>query len=310
MQRRFDLNLLATFDALWRERSVTRAAQRLNVTQPAVSNALARLREAFGDELFVRTPKGVEPTARCADIAEDVHAALMRIERAVAGPDQFEPAHATREFRIGSTDYFDQTILPDLMAILSSQAPGLSVRCRAIDRQTGVDLLDQGELDIAIHGLGDPPKRIAMQTLLHEHFVLLARDPHPMVDGPVALSTLARLPQANFSQRGEWRSSFDDVFEAQGLSRRVVLTSSHSVTLGAVVGQTDIVAATPSRLARRLLDSGGLQAQPMPVELEGFSLALYWSRRSDADAGARWLRERIIAIADASPPYHPEHTSV
>lgn len=303
--RRFDLNLLKTFDALWRERNVTRAAARLNVTQPAVSNALSRLRETFSDELFVRTPKGVEPTDRCAEIAADVHEALLSVERALSVEGEFDPTVSERTFRIAAADYMDMTILSDLIARLQRDAPGIDLRMRAEGRDRALELLDHGDVDLAVHGEGDAPKRLGREHLLDESFVFVARDPHPRVDGPPDLETFASLPHANFSQRGDPHSDVDDRLAGHGLRRRVALTSPHAAALADVVRRTDLVAAMPGRIAQLAVQRGGVQIHPMPIDLGGFSIDIFWNRRADSDPGVAWFRSILHELVAAVPPFSP-----
>ena len=161
MDKKFDLNLLNTFDALWRERNVTRAARRLNVTQPAVSNALSRLRETFGDELFIRTPSGVDPTERCSEIAIDVREALRHVERTLASHGQLSILRfSERTFRIGAMDYYDHVVLPPLMETLRAKAPRVDLRISPVKIGETYDALDSGDLDFLFFSGAEPPKRI------------------------------------------------------------------------------------------------------------------------------------------------------
>jgi DNA-binding transcriptional LysR family regulator len=301
--KRLDLNLLVTFDALWRERSVTRAARRLNVAQPTVSNALGRLREVFDDQLFVRAPRGVEPTERCDEVAKDVQEALRHIESALDSSDNFKAELSDREFRIGSADYFDLLLLPDLIEQLSAEAPGVNLRLQSIDRERGIEMLDGGELDFLLHHDGDASKRIGMEKAFDEFLVFTARAGHPQIDGPPDLATYTKLSHINFSQRGEADAPIDDVLAALGHSRRVAVTNQHMSTLANIVQHTDMVGSLPSRLAGMLASSGAVQVHPLPFEIPSVQLNLYWNRRFELDGANRWMRQTLLGLCRALPEF-------
>ncbi|MEM6625562.1 MAG: LysR family transcriptional regulator [Pseudomonadota bacterium] len=302
MQKRFDLNLLNTFDALWRERSVTRAAQRLNVTQPAVSNALGRLRETFGDELFIRTPSGVEPTERCREIALDVRRALHHVERTLAPHDSFDPKTSERVFRIGSADYFDHVVLPPLMQRLLAEAPRVDLRIVHGLAEAGLDAVDGGDLDFMVApNMPEAPKRIAIAPIIEERFVLIMREGHPQAGASMDLETYANMTHVTFSQRGDARTQVDDMLADHGLRRRVGLTSAHHTSIAETVRDTDLVALSPSRLARRYVGKGGVVIASPPLEIPSFHLHLYWSRRLNTDPGAMWLKSLMMDVAASLP---------
>ena len=306
MNRRFDLNLLTTFDALWRERNVTRAAKRLNVTQPAVSNALSRLREAFNDELFIRTPSGVEPTERCVEISAELKLALQHVEKALAPTDSFDPLTSERVFRIGAMDYFDHVVLPPLMQALATLAPKVDLRVVPLSYLNSYSELDTGELDFKFVDGEDPPKRISFERMFEEKFVMLMSDKHSFADKNITLEDYSNFKHIVFSTRGDGTTSIDDILAHEGLSRRVALTSAHHTSIVVTVRSTDMVAMSPSRLARRFVERGGLIARRAPLHLDGFELKLFWSRRLNIDPGAMWLRSVIRDVCTATPLYDPE----
>lgn len=305
MNKKFDLNLLNTFDALWRERNVTRAAQRMNVTQPAVSNALSRLRETFGDELFIRTPSGVEPTERCAEIAIDVREALRHVERTLASHDSFDPSVSERTFRIGALDYFDHVVLPPLMEKLRKDAPRVDLRISPVKLGETFEALDSGDLDFLFFGGAEPPKRISFQQLMEERFVLIMREGHPKANERMTLQQYADLAHIVFSTRGDSHTRIDDLLAEQGLQRRVALTSSHHTSIAETVRDTDMVALSPSRLARRHVERGGVIAVQPPLEFPHFSVQFYWSRRLNSDPGAMWLKSVFEEVCGQVPVFVP-----
>ncbi|MEM8985557.1 MAG: LysR family transcriptional regulator [Pseudomonadota bacterium] len=304
-ERLFDLNLLKTFDALWRERNVTRAAERLGLTQPAVSNGLARLREVFSDELFIRTPHGVAPTDRCVSIAKDVQEALRHAERAVQSASVFTAETSARAFRVASVDVFDVVFLPQMMERLAALAPSIDLRTRDMERREALDLIDAGEIDVGFYKVGDAPKRIAMERIGVERLVLIARDGHPTINGPIDVETYAGAAHALFSLVGDAHGPIDDKLAALGLKRRIAVTSAHVLTIGEIVRRSDIIASIPSRIARRLVEMGGVKAYPTPIESGEMEIAMYWNRSADADPGLAWFRDVIKTVCRETPTYAP-----
>jgi len=289
-----DLNLLITFDALWHERNVTRAARRLNVSQPTVSNALSRLRQAFGDQLFLRSPRGIEPTERCSEIIKDVREALRHIEQALDSGPSFDARQCRREFRIGSADYFDVFILPGLMAELCEQAPQINLRLRSVDINEGLDLLDAGELDFMMHMETPAAKRFGVRPVLFEHHVFATRAGHPEVTDTPDIETFARLSHVSFSQRGDSESQVDEVLAKLGHRRRVAVTTQHMTTVVHLVKTTDLVASVPSRMAAKMVEEGGFSIYPIPFEIQKIPISVYWNRRFELDGAMRWMRDAII----------------
>src|SRR5260221_3187541 len=184
-----DLNLLRIFDALMEERSVTRVGARLSLTQSAISHALNRLRHMLGDELFMRTTDGMQPTARAAEIGPRLRQALRQMERALA-PVAFEPASTDRCFTIGATDYFSALLLPELVAELRTQAPYAELRIRPLDDVDIVEQLDTGRLDLAIGAFRRIPDRFAHEILYRDDMVWLMRADHPAAGLPLTLEQI------------------------------------------------------------------------------------------------------------------------
>ncbi|MAZ90655.1 MAG: LysR family transcriptional regulator [Oceanicaulis sp.] len=297
-----DLNLLITFEALWHERNVTRAARRLNVSQPTVSNALARLRSAFGDQLFMRSPRGIEPTERCAEIIKDVREALRHIEQALDSGPAFDPRLCRREFRIGSADYFDLFILPGLMAHMAVEAPQIDLRLRSPDLDEGLDMLDAGELDFLLHKEAPAAKRFGVRTVMQDLHAFTVRSDHPRVRAMPDIGLFADLAHVNFSQRGDSESHVDETLARMGYRRRVAVTTQHMGTVAHLVRTTDLVATVPGRLARKMVDEGGITAYPLPFEIACVPIALYWNRRFELDSATRWMRDALVRFCQSVPP--------
>lgn len=297
-----DLNLLITFEALWHERNVTRAARRLNVSQPTVSNALSRLRSAFGDQLFIRSPRGIEPTERCVEIIKDVREALRHIEQALDSGPAFDPRLCRREFRIGSADYFDLFVLPDLVTHMAAEAPRIDLRLRSPDLNEGLDMLDAGELDFLLHKEAPVAKRFGVSAVIDEYHVFTARSDHPVVRSAPDLELFSTLAHVNFSQRGDSESPVDETLARLGYKRRVAVTTQHMGTIAHLVRETDLVATVPGRLAERMVAEGGITAYPVPFDIPCVPIGLYWNRRFELDGATRWMRDALIRFCSSLAP--------
>lgn len=301
----FDLNLLRVFDALMRERNVTRAGERIGLSQPAVSAALGRLRAIFDDELFVRSAGQMEPTPRAVMLAEPIGDALRRVELAVGGSIRFDPESARREFAVWGTDYVSYLLAPPLLATLAATAPGIVIRF--VDGRVGSIplLLQAGEVDLAIevmHELTDP---LHSQFLLRERYVVIAAARHPEFGadpGTGPRSTLdvelyCRLPHVLHSLTGSISGNVDAALAAIGRGRNVALSLPHFFTIAEVVAGSAMIATFPERLARRLAPLLRLRLFDPPIELAPIALAMTWHRRNDSDSGHLWLRQQVMNIA-------------
>lgn len=294
----FDLNLLKAFDALYAERHVTRAGLRIGLSQSAMSGALTRLRELFEDELFVRTPSGMQPTPRADDLAGPVSDAL-RLVRGALQSDRFDPATADRAFTIAMTDYAAFVLLPPLLARLSVEAPRIDVRVSGMfGRNEAIERLDSGEANLAIGFPVEASARILMRPLFQEGFACVARRGHPAFADGASLEAFAAAPHLLVSPEGDRSGLVDHKLAALGLERRVVLSLPQFVVAPFVIAETDLVATLASRVARRFAATGiGIAMHEPPIELPCWPLAMMWHRRADAHAATLWLRDIIAEIA-------------
>lgn len=294
-----DLNLLVAFDALLAERSVTRAARRIGITQPAMSHALARLRSLFDDELLVRTPRGMLPTPRAEALEGPIRGALAAIERAIGATATFEPAEARRSFTIGTSDYGELVTLPPLLSRLSRDAPGIDLRMRPMD-EDWPRALEAGELDLAI---GPPistvPASIKAQRLFDERFVCVLRAGHPAAKRPLTLARYVALPHALIAPRGRAGGYVDDALAARGLSRRIALVIPHFLVAPFAVANSDLVVTLAERVARAFAGVLPLSIVAPPLELPGFSFHQFWHERVDRDPAHRWLRACVHEVSRA-----------
>ena len=294
-----DLNLLVAFEAIYSERNVTRAARRLGLGQPAMSAALARLRVALGDELFVRTGTVMQPTPKAERIAPAIGSALAQIRDSLNAERPFEPSDARTTFTIASTDYTSLVLLPRLAAALRIAAPNVDLRVVGYEKEALAGRLARNEIDIALGVFPDPPADCVRSYLFSEHFVGLARQDHPaFAAGTLDLAAFAALPHALVTVRGDARGAIDESLGAQGLNRRVAMTLPHMMALPAVLRGTDLVAAVPSRLASSI-ELEGLRIFELPMRTEQWEVSILWSPFSRSDRARAWFRATVQAAVEA-----------
>lgn len=292
-----DLNLLRVFDAVARERHVTRAAERLNLSQPAVSNALARLRAALGDELFLRRPGGVEPTAFAQALAVPVREALDRLAESLAATAPFDPATAQRVFTLAVSEYAEAVLAPRLIARLAREAPGCFLAFRHADRTNAEALLEAGGAVMAVAVLPEPGALYTRIRLLPEAFRTLMRADHPLTAGELTLDRFLSVPHLLNSPNGSRDGAMDWALEKEGRRRRLGAVVAHLSAVPAVLLETDFVISLSARLAESLAGIHGLAVRDPPVGVEHTRLSLVFHRRFEADAGHAWLRRLILAEA-------------
>ena len=312
--RTLDLNLLRVFDAVMSERSLTRAARSLSLTQPAVSNALSRLRAALGDDLVRRSGQGVLPTPRALGLWPSVRDALRQLQQVLA-PDGFVPAQAELAFVLALADATAVELMPRLMAIMASEAPGISLRVVPLVTRDPRKLLDEESIDLAIGhfpavkaDLGARAQAgsgiaFAQRHLYQSSYVCAMREAHPLSSGPLSLNRFCSARHLLVSFSGEPYGFIDEALAARGRKRQVVLTVNQFFTAARVVADTDLLTVLP----RHFLASAGvlhkLVARPLPLELAPISIDAIWHLRQDTVAAHRWLCDAVQR--SVSPEFAP-----
>jgi DNA-binding transcriptional LysR family regulator len=288
-----DLNLLRVFDAVLAERGVTPAAVRLGLTQPAVSNALARLRGVFGDALFVRTPAGMDATPFARELAEPVRQALALLDAALAHGPGFDPASSTRAFRFYMSDLGQIEFLPPLVERAHRAAPGVRFEAVALDVEDIDSALAAGTLDLAVGflpGLGPPVRR---RRLFRDPYVCLMRKDHPIQ--ALTKKKFVEASHALVSYRGG-HHVIEEALERAGLARRIALRVPHFTVVPMVLEKSDLILTLPARVARVFERRGHFKSLPPPVPIPPADVAVHWHERFEADPGNRWLRELVIEL--------------
>ncbi len=291
--RRLDLNLLVTLDVLLSEHNVTRAAERLNFSQPSVSVHLAKLRDLFGDPLLLPGPRGMRPTARAEALREPLREALEALERAVAPASPFDPAEATHSWRIAATDYAESTIILPTLATLRAAAPGTRLAVVEAVPPRLMRLAEQGEIDLGFHTSEGAPDGLRRRVLFAERYVLVGRAGHPRLKRRPTLAQFCKLEQVIVSpDGGGFFGVTDESLAKIGLTRRVVLSVPHFLFMVSALASTDLVGMVPARLVR---ENSALRMVEPPVEVPGYEMAMLWHERVHRDPAHRWLRDTIAA---------------
>jgi DNA-binding transcriptional LysR family regulator len=297
--RGVDLNLLVSLDALLDEANVTRAAERLHLTQPAVSTQLARLRQIFGDPLLIPSPsgRGMTRSARAMELMAPLHDVLKQLESVVRQQPAFDPFADTRRFTIAASDQAIAVLGFQLMQSWSEHAgPGVQLGFVVAEQSTSVERFERGEIDLLIGSERMVPAWTKARKLYDEHFVFVQRKGHPRGLAPVDLDSYCALGHVLVSTSGGSFFGFmDEHLQALGRARRVVLSVQHFTLVPELLARTDYVSTLPSRLVTRYRDV--LDVFELPFEAGGFSLFVAWHPRNQADPGSVWLREKLVRIA-------------
>jgi DNA-binding transcriptional LysR family regulator len=286
--RNFDLNLLVVLQTVLAEGSVTRAAERLNLTQPAVSQALQRAREVFGDPLLMREGGQMIATQRARDIVLRMPEVFAAVESLLA-PCDFDPASAKTTFVVAANDYSELLVLPPLISTISAQSPGSRMIVRSVE-----GLVIDHTIDFALYGLPPPEGPFHARALYDEHFVMIARPDHPAMTGPLTAETFAALPQALVSPSGQGVVGLvDATLRAFGLTRHIALSITRFTTLPQILATTDLIASVPSRFAERPEVKAMCAIRALPFESPQFTMRMVWHQARDNDPAGRWLRSQL-----------------
>jgi len=305
-----DLNLLRVFDALLEEQSVTRAGQRLGVTQSAVSHALARLRHLFGDPLFERGPSGFQPTSRALEIAPRLRAGLAQL-RGLLSPPDFDPATSDRRFTIAVVPYLSSWLIPELMSEARIAAPDVRFRIWNVGGDT-IDRLDAGMIDLVLSPFEMISPRFAHTALFEEEMVWVLSTDHPLANEPLTLEALMAMPHLLIEPAEDMRGTGNEIVNAgSGVQRRMIwdlagdldgafararrveATVYDATTALAIVARTEMIALVPRRLAERSAEHARLRLLEAPYRTDRITIAAIWRRHLDQDPGLQWLLKML-----------------
>jgi DNA-binding transcriptional LysR family regulator len=295
-----NLNLLVAFEALLEERNVTRAAKRAGLTQPAMSNALARLRTLFGDPLFKRTARGITPTARALELAAPVRTGLAHLRGAFEERSRFDPATSTRTFRLAMSDYAEWSVLPVLLERLRHSSPHMQIRvCRHDRIFTPPEAeLRAGTFDAAI---GYFPEDSALNPGIHscdlftEELVCIVRRGNPLLRKPLTLRKFASAGHVAVFYDDDSRGFIDNIMAGYGLRRRVQVATPHFLAVPFMIAKSDLIALATPTLAANVQKFLPLEIRPVPLRLPPFRMRLLWHEHAEDDPAHKWLRGELRA---------------
>jgi DNA-binding transcriptional LysR family regulator len=305
-----DLNLMTAFEAMMEEQHVSRAASRIGLAQPSMSNALSRLRALFDDPLFVRVGGSMKPTERARMLAPLIKAALDNLRIAVNDGGSFDPESSTQIFRLATTDYGEMLVLPELMRRLRMEAPGVVVRSLPFDRSSFERDLEEGKLNAGLTVIEPKLPRTRIEKFWEERFVCIAREGHPALtpkagaDAYTALDldTFLSLDHALVVRGGAAKGAVDTALSRMGRERRIGLTVANFTTLIFEVAQSDFIAAVAERLAIRMAPLAGFAIHALPLQVGNFTMSLAWHQSTDADLGQQWFRRHLRDVRGAITP--------
>jgi DNA-binding transcriptional LysR family regulator len=291
-----DLNLLIVFDVLTQERTLTRAGKRLGLSQPATSHALARLRQMLNDDLFVRTPEGMQPTSRAQQMMEPIRNALRALSITLE-PESFDPAGAARDFNVAVNNYAARAVVPALVRAVSDAAPAVVLDIQPIGMRDVLDQLDAGSADVALSTLVDGGERFRCVRIMDDDYVVIMDKAHKAATEPVfTAELLAEIPHIGLTSTGDDTSFLDAALEARGLVRKIA-TRVPILSVVLMLVDEDRLAIMPRRVAVSLARVCPLAVKDLPFPSPRIGLSMIWHRRVDNHAGHRWLRDMIKSAA-------------
>lgn len=293
----FDLNLLRVLDALLRERNVSRAAERLALSQPAVSNALNRLRDLLDDPLLVRVGRAMQPTPRALELEAPIRAALRQIEESLSEGMRFDPAHSRQRFTIAMTDYAEMLLMPRLLSRLAEQAPGVRLDVRHLTPRLPSEALEKGELDLVLGRFEALPPRFSSSRWMSETLQVAACKGHSQLRQGLGLQTFLQLRHL-WVHGGQTRGMVDQWLGEQGLTRDIVYSTPNYLQAAHIAAGSELVAVLPTRLARYFAGLLPLELFDLPFELGPFHLDVVSLELRQRDAALQWLIGEILSLGE------------
>ena len=294
---RYDLNLLPVFIALMEERSVTRAALRLGITQPALSNALNRLRDTLRDPLFIRERYGIKPTQFAEEIAPVIIETLARLDEVLVGRQHFDPATATRQFNVAANSYVEIVLMPSIIAKLGHLAPGIKMSLTPF----GNDLVETGVIsgttDMVLGRIIDPPDNLILQHLMDDGLACVVRIDHPDIEDSLSREQYEQLRHVNVQPPGRLRAGVFQALERQGLRRELAISVTHFLAVPEIIAVTDYCATLPRLICNQIAKDPRLKVVQAPVDLGTFPVEIAWHVRYRNDPAHQWFRQLLVETA-------------
>ncbi len=290
-----ELNLLMVFDAIMTERSITRAANRLAMTQPAVSNAVSRMRTAWKDELFVKDGRNIQPTLHAQNLWNQIREPLISLTEAV-DPKSFVPATAKRTFRIAVSDILVDMVWAELRCTIEKEAPGVNIHAVPYTIVNTEQVLEDAEVDMVIGSTGLISNTFRAEYLFSPIYVCVMNHDHPLAKAELSLEEFAAADHLLVSLSGDTTGYTDQVLLQHGLSRRIAVTVNHFSTVADLIARSDLICVTPISAVAKEIIAGKISATKPPIELMPQQVSIMWHKRQDRDQGLMWLREHLKRI--------------
>jgi DNA-binding transcriptional LysR family regulator len=295
-----DLNLLVLFHAVFVERSVSAAAERLGMTQSAVSHGLSRLRQTFQDELFVRSGLSMSPTPRAQELFEPTREILERVQERILPSVSFDPTQATREFVIGTSDGGEIVFLPPLMRQFSRRFPGCSVRTVRLTNAEIPGALENGSIELAISSLPERPQHFYEQVLYYHDYEVIAWVTHPRLTSALTLDDYLREAHIVVASGSE-RHLVSTALTPHNWTRKVIATTGGFLGLPWLLERSEWLATIPTHLAGAFKQSFAIRSFPVPFPVPRYPIASHWHPRSHDDPGHRWMRQFVFDLMRQYP---------
>jgi DNA-binding transcriptional LysR family regulator len=296
-----DMNLLLAFDALLRERHVTRAAEGLDVGQSSMSASLAKLRHLFQDELLTRTGAGLVPTERALALLPLVHEAISALERVMEPALPFDPQSAEQTFRLIVIDYIDLLVMPAILRRLRQEAPGVKVHVLQTNPKHFGEMLAAGDLDISLTYFPDAPDYLKGRNLFSDRFVALCAQSNPALTATLDVKAFCKLPHVTIEPDAAqiYNVQIDAALDPYGIRRHVQMIKPSFLALPYVLENSDMVACVPVRLAHRMKRMAAVDMFDIPLELPRFNVRMLWHPRTHHDPANEWFRQLIVDCAQS-----------
>jgi len=294
--RNIDLNLLVVFNEIFQEQQISSVAKRLKLSQPAVSNALARLRKTFDDQLFVRTKEGMQPTPFAEQLAEPIRLALNGLMQAMNVQENFDAANSSRHFTIALTDVAELYFMPILIEQLAKLAPNIRISTQRTDTINLMNELGSGKIDLAIGAFDAISEALYQRRLFNQNYVVMMRAKHPLADEPITLKKLLATEHLMVASHESPYDRINQRLEKAGVLKRVKFSVPHFTAVPYIISNSDLLVTVPQKLAESAATPFKLHYQSTPLRLPDLQTNIFWHRRFHQDQGSQWLRNLIVEI--------------